>query len=218
MALTIAQKLRIKDHMKLMALNAPADFAARLQVLPPGVEISSRATDYQQIHWFVKNRAELAKHMEKVLGLLKPEIICWIYYPKGSSGIQTDLSRDHGWEGLLRRDGMQWLSLISLDDTWSAFGMRLNEAGDQAKKTKPKPQPADPFIDLASRKVHPPEDLAKAIAQSKKARTFFSGLSFTNQKEYVLWVVSAKRPETRTKRIAESVLRLEKAWKNPANR
>jgi uncharacterized protein YdeI (YjbR/CyaY-like superfamily) len=113
---------------------------------------------------------------------------------------------------------MQWLSLISLDDTWSAFGMRIQQGAATAGQAKAKAAPIQEYIDLVARKVHPPEDLAKAIAKSKKAATFFEGLSFTNQKEYVQWVVSAKRPETRSQRIQESVLRLEKSWKNPANR
>lgn len=44
---------------------------------------------------------------------------------------------------------------------------------------------------------------------------FFAALSFTNKKEYAEWIVTAKREETRTTRIKESIKRLGKKWKTP---
>jgi hypothetical protein len=54
----------------------------------------------------------------------------WIHvYPKGSSKRQTDLTRDRGWEPLEGSD-LMWLSLVSVDDTWSAFGLRPYKPGE----------------------------------------------------------------------------------------
>ena len=78
----------------------------------------------------------MEKELKKVLNLLKEEVICWIYYPKGSSAIQTDLTRDKGWESLLKHENLQWLSLISFDEVWSAFGMRLKKVKDEKKDAK----------------------------------------------------------------------------------
>ncbi|RYF90014.1 MAG: antitermination protein NusB, partial [Chitinophagaceae bacterium] len=47
--------------------------------------------------------------------------------------------------------------------------------------------------------------------------SFFDSLSFTNKKEYIEWIVTAKREETRTERIAGTIERLAKKWKNPRN-
>jgi uncharacterized protein YdeI (YjbR/CyaY-like superfamily) len=63
--------------------------------------------------------------------------------------------------------------------------------------------------------VQPPEDFEKALSRSKKANEFFKTLTFTNKKEYVEWIVTAKREETRNERVKGSVERLEKGWKNP---
>jgi len=49
------------------------------------------------------------------------------------------------------------------------------------------------------------------------ARLFFNELSFTNKKEYVEWIVSAKRQETRQERVKGTIERLLKGWKNPRN-
>lgn len=56
-------------------------------------------------------------------------------------------------------------------------------------------------IDSAERKVDLPDDAAKALAKAK-LRKQFDALSFTHQKEHVQAITEAKKPETRTKRIA----------------
>jgi hypothetical protein len=61
---------------------------------------------------------------------LKPESLLWVSFPKGTSKIQTDLTRDKGWEALHAAD-LKWVNLISVDDTWSAFGMRPYKPGEE---------------------------------------------------------------------------------------
>jgi len=101
MANSISQKLRIRDNFKLFTLNASSDFKKDLKDLPAGVKILDAAKDYDQVHWFVNNRKQLEKEMSKVMKLIKDDVIVWVYYPKGSSGVQTDLTRDKGWDCLL---------------------------------------------------------------------------------------------------------------------
>ena len=52
--------------------------------------------------------------------------------------------------------------------------------------------------------IHAPADFQKQLQP-------------TNRKEYVEWIVNAKREETRTQRIKDTIERLGKEWKNPAN-
>ena len=59
--------------------------------------------------------------------------------------------------------------------------------------------------DEEERKVVVPEELAKALAKSKAARTAWDKLSFTHQNEYAKWVTEAKKAETRTRRVAQAV-------------
>ncbi|HEX8316139.1 MAG TPA: YdeI/OmpD-associated family protein, partial [Flavisolibacter sp.] len=61
-------------------------------------------------------------------------------------------------------------------------------------------------------------DFEKQLQKAKKENAFFAKLSFTNKKEYVEWIINAKREDTRAARVKESVERLAKGWKNPANR
>jgi hypothetical protein len=159
----------------------------------------------------------MEKELKKVLPLITDKVICWIFYPKGTSKIQTDLTRDKGWDQLLKHD-MQWISLISFDDTWSAFGMRQKTEADKKKEGKPKERPIFDYVDPKAKTVKLPDDFAAVLKKNKKQEAFFHTLSFTNKKEYIEWIVTAKREETRNERVKASIERLGKEWKNPANR
>lgn len=215
---TTAQKLKIKEGDTLLAIHAPAGFNNSLDDLPTGVTISDNAKSYQQIHWFVRDKAQLDEEVTTVIPLLKAGVTLWIYYPKGSSKIQTDLTRDKGWESLQQYRDLQWLGLVSFDDTWSAFALRTKTEMDQKKEAAPRERTIFQCIDTVKRQVYPPDDFLSALARVDKENAFFETLSFTNKKEYVEWIVSAKREETRATRVNEAIVRLANGWKNPSNR
>jgi hypothetical protein len=217
MAFTIAQKLKIKEGNTVLIINAPPDYKKSLGLLPAGTKIIDSGKSFEQVHWFVKDKAQMEKEVKKILPLIKENVICWIFYPKGTSKIQTDLTRDKGWDELLKHD-MQWISLISFDDTWSAFGMRQKTEADKKKEDKPKERPIFDYVDPKTKTVKLPHDFAAALKKNKKQEIFFNSLSFTNKKEYIEWIVTAKREETRNERVKASIERLGKEWKNPANR
>lgn len=52
----------------------------------------------------------------------------WISFPKVTSKIQTDLTRDKGWDILQKLD-LKWVNLVSVNDTWSAFALRPYKEG-----------------------------------------------------------------------------------------
>ncbi len=55
-----------------------------------------------------------------------------------------------------------------------------------------------------------PPELKSALSASKKAYEFYKNLAPTYKKQYIWWIVSAKREETRKKRIKEALRLLEK--------
>jgi hypothetical protein len=57
--------------------------------------------------------------------------------------------------------------------------------------------------DEEERTVPIPADVQEVISKNKKASEFFSRLSFTHRKEYIRWIESAKKDETRSKRIKQ---------------
>lgn len=70
-------------------------------------------------------------------------------------------------------------------------------------------------LDTAPRSVDLPDDLTQAFAASPEAAAFFGTLSYSNQRAYVGWVESAKKEETRTKRVVAAVERLEEGKIRP---
>jgi len=217
MAPATAQKLKIREGNSILTINAPPDYTKSLGSLPTGAKISDTGKSFDQVHWFVKDKAQMEKELKKVLSQIKDNVICWIFYPKGTSKIQTDLTRDKGWDELLKHD-MQWISLISFDDTWSAFGMRKKTDTDKKKEAEPRERPIFNYVDAKTKTVKLPDDFAFALKKNKKQEAFFDTLSFTNKKEYIEWIVTAKKEETRNDRVKGSIERLGKQWKNPANR
>lgn len=219
MATSIAQKFRIREKDTLLALDAPADFKKNLGKLPAGVSIATSGKEYNQIHWFVMNKAQLEKQVSKILKLLKDDTVVWIYYPKGSSKLQTDLNRDNGWEVLMKhQDKLTWINLISFDETWSAFGLRARTDADKKKEAKPKAErEIFKYANSATKEIRLPDDLAASLKKNKTAAAFFDSLSFSNRREYVEWIITAKREETRAERVSGTIERLGKKWKNPRN-
>lgn len=75
--------------------------------------------------------------------------------------------------------------------------MQLNEAGVKvpaARKT------AGPKLRAAM-----PEDMASALERNKAAKAAFDAFPPGAQREYMDWIVEAKRAETRQKRLAQAV-------------
>jgi uncharacterized protein YdeI (YjbR/CyaY-like superfamily) len=70
----------------------------------------------------------------------------------------------------------------------------LNERGVQKKRTP-----------RGIQKVIVPSDLKAALAKNVKARKTFENFSYSHKKEYVDWIASAKRDETRQRRLKTAI-------------
>lgn len=310
---SIFTKLKIKDGQKVLIINSPAGYAkasADIDLKPAAKK------QYDAIQAFVKNSKELNKIIGIVLKKIKNDGLLWMCYPKKTSSIKSDLSRDDGWDVLLQA-GFEGIAMVSVDETWSAFRFKksvkqkvesLKIKGNRAKprdrkkikteninKDNDKPheftavleKPNDgmdtafiniPFDveevygtngmvkvkalfdghpyrgslsnmgtgghiiivrkdvreaigkkvgdkvrvqiqrDTEERVIEMPADLLVALGDNAKARTFFDSLSFTNRKEYAAWITSAKRDETRLKRLRETIEKLLNGKKNPTEK
>ncbi len=124
----LAKKIKLKPGLKAAVIHAPENY---LDVLQHDSEISSSLRGkFEWIQVFVKNKKELDDLAPKAAQALKPEAILWITFPKGSSKIQTDLTRDQGWDEV-RKLNLKWINLVSIDDTWSAFSLRPYREGEE---------------------------------------------------------------------------------------
>ena len=125
----LAKKLKLRAGARAAVVNAPEGYLEALGS-PAGTPIGTRLDgplDWIQV--FVLSSSELAAVVPGITKAVAPDGLVWICYPKGSSKRQTDLTRDRGWEPLEGSD-LMWLSLVSVDDTWSAFGLRPYKPGE----------------------------------------------------------------------------------------
>lgn len=59
--------------------------------------------------------------------------------------------------------------------------------------------------DTTPREVEVPDDFAEALEQHQAAKEAFDSMSYSHKKEYVEWIVSAKKAETRAGRIDKAM-------------
>ena len=60
-------------------------------------------------------------------------------------------------------------------------------------------------LDPGQRVVQIPDDLLQALLSQPEAKERFEKMPYSHQKEYVSWITSAKRVETRQRRIEQAI-------------
>ena len=123
----LAKKLRLQNPRRALILNAPAGSLGALGELPDGVTVTRKLTGkFDFAHLFAKDRNELERFIDRVLKAIEYDAVLWISYPKGGSGVETDLNRDKLWKALPDR-GIRPVTQVSIDATWSAMRFRPPE-------------------------------------------------------------------------------------------
>jgi hypothetical protein len=87
------------------------------------------AGGHDWILFYAPDRAALEASLHAVSTALASPGTLWIAYPKGSAKA-ADLTRDRGWDAV-RDEDLMWLTLISIDERWSAFSLRHHKPGEE---------------------------------------------------------------------------------------
>jgi hypothetical protein len=118
----LAKKLQLKPGLKFVVLNAPKGYYEKIRSALPENVVSNKAGKADGVLLFATNTAELNAKAAKAIGCVPKDGLLWIAFPKGSSRVQTDLTRDVGW-AVIAKAGLGGVRAISIDETWS--GMRF---------------------------------------------------------------------------------------------
>jgi hypothetical protein len=213
----LAKKLHLKAGMRVGVSNPPAG----LSLNAPGVVVEKSLTrDLDLVMLFATTQEELKARWSKAAKAVKSGGALWVAYPKKSSGIQTDLGMGD-WDAA-KGSGWNPVTMIGVDDTWSAVRFKYAPGLEEVRHVRQEEviRDADGMVcvDRATRAVTAPRDLQTLLAKNAKARETFDGLSFTNRKEYVVWILDAKKPETRADRLTKTVEKLATGKKNPSEK
>lgn len=118
---TLAQKLNLKPDVVLEVTNIPANWMDQL-----GRELSSNPVTFATSDKpaarliFVMNRDQVDELVFPVIKGIPPACVFWIAYPKGTSGVETDINRDILWK-LIEPMGWGPARMIALDEVWSCM-------------------------------------------------------------------------------------------------
>ena len=216
----VAKKLLMKSGQHWLLLNAPENYLNVLDPLPDGVQLSYTAGgSFDGIQLFVRNTAELATHLKEIQPALKPGTVLWIIYPKKSSGITTDLEMMGSWDEPAKY-GLHTVAAAAIDQTWTALRFRPEGQSKISATRNSEIQHNEhaAYVDVVNKTVKLPEDAKVLLSENTLAFDNYQRLSYSNQKEYVLWILTAKQEKTRTDRLNKMIEKLVAGKKNPSEK
>lgn len=121
----VAKKLLIKPGHRITVLNAPDGYLDVLRPLPDGAElVESPEQPVDVVQVFVRHSDELRSAGPTAVEAMKPDGLLWVCYPKGGKKAGTDLNRDILWELMGRQSSLVGVTLVAIDDAWSAMRFR----------------------------------------------------------------------------------------------
>jgi len=120
----LSKKLQMQPGQRVLVLNAPEGYMAELGPLPADVEVTDSPEGmYEFVHLFVANSADLGCLGPVAIEAVKYDGLLWLSYPKRSSKVETDLTRDRGWD-IVAQAGLRPVTQVSVNEIWSALRFR----------------------------------------------------------------------------------------------
>lgn len=210
----LLEKLQLRDSRNILIQGLPSAIekqfvkVAFAKNVTPLLKI--RRIDFALM--FVISESQLRGLLHDVLPSMAEEGKLWIAYPKAASKIVTDLNRNCSWN-CVRNAGFDVEAELPIDHVWTAYLFKRQEVPvhingmDDREEMDCMDSDSDTLV-VESRVVNPPAEFLKQLRRSKIASNFFETLSINNKKEYVSWIIGAKREDTRSRRMEAAIGKL----------
>ncbi|HMU10516.1 MAG TPA: hypothetical protein PKC54_10945 [Ferruginibacter sp.] len=136
-SLSLLEKLQLKDEKNLLIQGLPSSIEKQFIKLSFSKNVTpllkKRKIDFALV--FAVSQRQLVDILRDVVPCLQEEAKLWIAYPKPTSKIASDLSRDKNWD-FVSEHGFEGVHMVALDNVWSAarFERTLIEAGSVIKR------------------------------------------------------------------------------------
>ena len=117
---TVVEKLHLKQGMTVLVIDPPEGYLEHIGDLPQEVRMAEAPEkDMDVIQIFVTSMEQFEARVKLMLPYLKSSSILWVTYPKGTSGVETDLNRDIIWRRARELEWKQWRT-----SRWTMCGQR----------------------------------------------------------------------------------------------
>ncbi len=115
----VAERLQVKGARRLAVIAAPAG----LDSVVGAPDARADAAEADVVLLVVADRARFDAELPPLLGKMRKDAILWVAYPKLTSPLAADLSRDviHTAAPAL---GLDTVSQIAIDADWSALRLK----------------------------------------------------------------------------------------------
>jgi hypothetical protein len=124
----LAKKLGVKDGQRTWHWKMPE--SVRAEILESGVRpamVAAPRAGLEMAHIFVTERKELAGKLGRLRGLLAPDGMIWVSWPKTASGMKTEVTED-----VVRAEalplGLVDVKVCAVDAVWSGLKMVIRKS------------------------------------------------------------------------------------------
>jgi aryl carrier-like protein len=133
-AQTLLEKLQLQDQKNLLIQGLPSSIEKQFLKLTFSKNVTpllkARKIDFALV--FAVSQRQLADILKDVIPVLQEDAQFWIAYPKLTSKIASDLSRDKNWD-FVSDYGFEAVRMIALDNVWSAGRFKKQHEGVKKK-------------------------------------------------------------------------------------
>lgn len=128
-SLSVVEKLQIKDEKNLLIQGLPSTIEKQFSKIPFSKNVTpllkARKIDLALV--FAISHRQLSDILKDVVPALHPEAKLWISFPKVSSKIVSDLSRECDWLCMTQL-GFECVRTIALDNVWCSMRFQRTNA------------------------------------------------------------------------------------------
>lgn len=203
----LLKKLQVKPNYTVRVINAPQDAVTIFGEVDPYIAIKyTEEVYFNVLIIFSTSIDQLNQQIESNICHIDAKTIFWVFYPKKSSKIKSDLDLMKSWEEL-KKFGLTPCASAAVNETWTALRLKfITEVKPSGMRNDHiKANEYGEYIDPVNKTIKLPEDLKAVLVDNANAYNYFNKLAYSHQKEYVLWILSAKQEKTRTNRIEKTI-------------
>ncbi len=124
---TMLEKLQIKNEKNFLIQGLPSSIEKPFNKLNYAKSVTpllrTKKIDFALI--FALNIRQLTQIIDEVSTALHENVNFWVAYPKSTSKIYCDLTRDYNWEVLISQ-GYEAIDHTCLDNVWTAIRFSKN--------------------------------------------------------------------------------------------